>query len=179
MVVLAYIFLCLVVLLCVALVGTVVMHLLTGVPYVPTPRRVAEAMIRLSELKDGERVADLGAGDARVLIAAKRMFPGITAEGCELVPTIWLIGILNIALSRWKVRLSLSDVKTFDVRDADVVLLYLMPEMLAKLEPKFDRELKPGTRVVSRSFRFPTRQIAAEREMEGFGGKSKLYLYRW
>ena len=51
--------------LCVLLgIVTFVLHLfILRVPYVPTPRKVVQAMVGMAGLKGGETVYDLGAGD--------------------------------------------------------------------------------------------------------------------
>ena len=54
--------------------------------------------------------------------------------------------------------------------EADVVMCYLMPDALTKLEKKFKRELRSGTRVVSNRFTFPTLEIVQE------DGDARLYL---
>jgi predicted RNA methylase len=43
-------------------------------PYYPTPESVVEKMLRLGELKAGEKMYDLGSGDGRIVIAAARKF---------------------------------------------------------------------------------------------------------
>lgn len=179
MIFLAYAIVFFLLLLCIALVITAAMHLWTGVPYVPTPSKVAEQMIKMAELKGTETVMDLGAGDGRVLTTAKRLYPGITAIGWEYVPTVWLIGKLHVLWSRQKVQLELGDAFKADASAADAIFLYLMPFMMRDMEAKFDKELKPGTVVVSRTFKFPTRPVLAEEMAQGIVGPSKLYLYRW
>ena len=42
-----------------------------------------------------------------------------------------------------------------DLSKATVILCYLFPEALRALKPKFERELKPGTRIVSEVFTVP------------------------
>ena len=168
-----------VVILVACIVFTAGMHVALGVPYVPTPRFIAEEMIRVAQVRDGETVMDLGAGDGRVLIAAKKMYPGIRAIGCEFVPAIWLFGLLYIWWSRTDVRLRLGSAQAQDIHDADVVLLYLMPALIASLSPKFDRELKPGARVVSRAFRIPGRQETSRHVLQVGKKNVTLYLYRW
>jgi len=46
----------------------------------------------------------------------------------------------------------MQDALTVDVSPATVVTLYMMPEFNAKLRPIFDKQLKPGARVVSHDF---------------------------
>lgn len=158
-----------------ALAVTLVQHLFLTVPFIPTPARTVDAMIEAAQLRGTETVCDLGAGDARLLIAAKRRYPDCTAFGCELVWAVWLLGKLRIALAGQRIRLARTSVYAMDVREADVVFLYLFPSMMQKLADKFDRELRPGTTVISHAFRFPGRE---PRRIIEHGGK-KILVYGW
>jgi predicted O-methyltransferase YrrM len=51
-----------------------------------------------------------------------------------------------------KVRFLNQDLFTTDISEATVVTLYLLPSLNLKLIPKLNKELKPGTRVVSHAF---------------------------
>lgn len=166
------IFLCVAVL---VLFVTMVHHLLFTVPFVPTPMQVVDAMINAAELKGHEHVYDLGAGDARFLIRVKELHPGCHAIGCELVPAIWLLGMLRIWWSGKKVTLRCQSAYSMDVRNADVLLLYLLPSMLGALGERFDRELRPGTRVISNTFRFPGREPVKTLKI----GKKTIFVYQW
>jgi len=44
------------------------------------------------------------------------------------------------------------DALTADVSSATVVTLYMLPEFNAKLRPRLEQQLKPGSRVVSHDF---------------------------
>ena len=63
--------------------------------------------------------------------------------------------------------------------DADRIFLYLLPSVMEKLEKKFDAELKPGTRVVSNSFRFPSRKPIEEIPIDWYKEGRKLVVYEW
>jgi hypothetical protein len=56
---------------------------------------------------------------------------------------------------------------------ADVISSYLFPEVNAKLEPLLMRDYPSGTRVVSRTFLFPTLPLKATKKV----GKETIYLY--
>lgn len=43
-------------------------------PYYPTPQTIVEKMLRLGELKAGEKMFDLGSGDGRIVILAAQKF---------------------------------------------------------------------------------------------------------
>lgn len=154
---------------------TLIQHLFLTVPFIPTPQPVVEAMITAADIRGNETVYDLGAGDARLLIAAKKKYPGITAKGCELVWVVWLLARLRIWNAGENVALSRESLFTVDVSDADVVFLYLFPSMMHKLEARFDRMLKPGTRVVSHGFRFSARTPKKTLQV----GKKHVFVYEW
>src|ERR1700745_1459228 len=53
-------------------------------PYHPTPETIVDKMLRLGELKAGEKMYDLGSGDGRIVIVAAQKFHA-EAVGVELV----------------------------------------------------------------------------------------------
>lgn len=134
------------------------------VPYVPTPRKVVERMTELADLKGTETIYDLGCGDARILLAAKKHAPGIRAIGYELPLGIYLLAKIKVWLARrslgksGSIEIRMRDFLKADLRDANVIFLYLLPEMYRALERKFQAELSPGTKVISHGFPFPGRK---------------------
>ena len=168
-----------VLLLIVVLVVTVIYGLIVRVPYVPTPIPVARAMVDLARLRGNERVFDLGAGNARILIEAKKKFPSLIATGIELAPTVWLLGRFKIFLSRQNIQFLRRNAHAVDMRDAETIFLYLYPGVMERLEPKFDRELRPGTVVISHAFRFPRRQPVEVRQIGNGKWKKTILRYEW
>ena len=158
---------------------TGVYHLFLVVPFIPTPKKVGETMIAFSGLKNGETFYDLGAGDGRLLIAAKRQLPRIRAVGYEVVPTIWLFGKLRIWLSKMKVEFYRRNYLKADLSDADCIFVYLMTDAMKVLQAKFDRELKPGTVVVSYAFKFPSREPVDHLSVPWIQGERNLWKYIW
>ena len=163
----------------VCFIATLVMHAMLGVPYVPTPLRVVRTMIGLVPFRGDETVYDLGCGDGRILIAAKKTHPGIRAIGCEIVPTVWVLAAVRRFFTRTDVTLHLRSVFAEDLRDADVIFLYIMPSLIARLMPKFHRELRAGTIIVCRSFPLPGMQPLNTQTLPWLGSTTSLFLYRW
>lgn len=122
-------------------------------PYVSTPQSVVDAMLRLAAVKRDERIYDLGCGDGRIVITAASRF-GARGVGIDIDPR--RIEEANAAARRAgveaRVRFAVQDLFQADFSDADVVAVYLYPELNARLLPKFRRELRPGARVVSHQF---------------------------
>ena len=120
-----------------------------GAPWVPTWRRDIARLMLLLNLKSGQKLYELGCGDGRVGLALVR---GTGAElvGIELSFLHWAIAQVLKRLKRMQnARFVWGDIYRQDLSDADAVYLFLMPEFYEKLKPKLERELRPGTRVVS------------------------------
>lgn len=163
----------------VVFLATLFSHVRTATPYGGTSSAVCAAMIRLAKLRPGDRVVDIGAGDGRLLIAAARACPRITAVGYEAALGVWLVGQMRSWLSHAKISLHWRDALRQDLSSADVVFLYLGSEMMERVARKFREELRPGTRVVSHFFRLPgVRQTAARRVRCGAKLRT-VRLYRW
>ena len=144
-----------------------------GAPWVPTPRETVRRMLSLAEVRPGEVVYDLGCGDGRVLVTAARRF-GARAVGIEVDVSRFLWSLAAITLfGLWRrVRLIRGDLFRQDLREADVVVTYLLQDTNDRLQAKLLRELRPGARVVSNTFSFPGLRLAASDE------EHRLYLYR-
>ena len=126
-----------------------------GAPYVRSKKARVETMLELADIKEGERIVDLGSGDGLILIeAAKR---GAYATGIEINPFLVWYSKRHVKKSGVGERIKIikSDFRKHDLGEADVVFLYLWPSTNEGLEHKFSRELRPGTRVISNGFPLP------------------------
>jgi ribosomal protein L11 methylase PrmA len=123
--------------------------------FVPTPPEVVAAMLKVAKVSKGDIVYDLGSGDGRIPIAAVKDFGAARATGIDIDPQRIKEANANLATSGItgnRVRFLNQDLFTTDISEATVVTLYLLPSLNLKLIPKFEKELKPGTRIVSHSF---------------------------
>ena len=111
-------------------------------------------MLKMAQLKRGQRVYDLGCGDARLLIRAEKEY-GIHGVGYENAPLALLAGFLNKWIHRSKVEIRVKNLMNADLENADRILAYLGPELNKKLIPKFLKECQPGTLIISNTFHLP------------------------
>ena len=122
-------------------------------PFVASPLPVVRRMLVLAELKPGEILYDLGAGDGRAVIMAAQEF-GARAVGIELredlakkaLQTVYQLGLQD------RVTILHSNLFDVDISPADVVFLYLTTSANEKVKPKLEAELKPGARVISHDY---------------------------
>jgi len=143
------------------------------VPYVPTPLEVVEGMLDMAGLKAGERLVDLGSGDGRIPRAAARR--GANALGVEIDADLVARArsLTRLDGLEERARFVRDDLFTVSLRDADVVTLYLLPDVNERLKPKILNEMKPGARVVSHAFDMGDWPPEARREI------ADKRVYRW
>ncbi|MFH1089208.1 MAG: methyltransferase [Candidatus Uhrbacteria bacterium] len=149
---------------------------LSKVPWVPTRPRIGRKMFELADLKPGETVVDLGCGDGILLMTAVKDFQAGHCIGYELDPAIRSWGNFRLRLAKLSDKIELRGGNFFkaELPKADVVATYLFPEVQIKLEPLLKKYYPSGTRVISRTFRFPTLTLEKTSVIDG----ETLYLYR-
>jgi hypothetical protein len=72
------------------------------------------------------------------------------------------------------------DATKADVSEATVVTLYLLPESNALLRPLLEKQLRPGTRVVSHNYQVPgweAKQTGDATLKDEKGTEHTIYLY--
>jgi len=122
-------------------------------PYVPSPLPVIQHMLKLADLKAGEVLFDLGAGDGRTVIMAAKSF-GARAVGVELREDLAKKALSTIHDNGLADRVTIVNGDMFSVQltSADVVFLYLTTSANEKIRPKLETELRKGVRVVSHDY---------------------------
>lgn len=144
---------------------------IVGGPWVPSSMQMVRRMLEMAEVGPKDVVYDLGCGDGRMVLTAAMRYHA-RAVGIEIDPLryLWCQFLITVLGQRKRIRIIFGNLFTKDLSDADVVICYLMPDALAKLEKKLKKELQPGTRVVSNRFTFPTLDRVQE------DGDAMLYL---
>src|SRR5258705_11789354 len=122
-------------------------------PYVPTPQAVVDRMLEMAQVKASDMVIDLGSGDGRIMITAAKRH-GARGFGVEIDPR--LVKRSNEEAKRVgvadRVKFLQQDLFNTDFHEANVLTLYLLPDVNIALRPKILAELKPGARVVSHDY---------------------------
>jgi hypothetical protein len=119
--------------------------------WVPTPQALVDKMLDMAKVTPKDFVIDLGSGDGRTVItAAKR---GAKALGIEYNPDMVELSKRNAAKAGVGDKASFvkADLFESDFSQAQVITMFLLPEINLKLRPTI-LNLKPGTRIVSNSF---------------------------
>jgi cyclopropane fatty-acyl-phospholipid synthase-like methyltransferase len=123
------------------------------IPFVPTPMEVVDHMLEIAEVKKDDVVYDLGSGDGRIVIRAAKKY-GARGVGIEMDSQL-------VELSRAKakeegvdhlVEFRIEDAVNVDLSSATVVTLYMLPWFNEKMRPVFQKQLKPGSRIVAHDY---------------------------
>jgi SAM-dependent methyltransferase len=122
------------------------------VRWVPTPQDAVDKMVEMAQLKKTDKVFDLGCGDGRIVVTAARKH-GVRAIGVDIDPERVADSKENVRNNNVEdlVTILHADIFETDISDADVVFLYLLPELNVKLMPQL-AQLKPGARIISYEF---------------------------
>jgi cyclopropane fatty-acyl-phospholipid synthase-like methyltransferase len=129
--------------------------LILGAPFATLAQNRIETMAKLLNLKKGQKIADLGSGDGRIVIAFAKL--GIESHGYEINPVLvaWSrlrirrLGLQNMAFIHFK------DFWREDLSSYNAVTLYGIAHMMGRLEKKLKKEMKPGSKIVSNYFKLP------------------------
>lgn len=139
-----------------------------GAPIFLTSKSQLKKILREAGLKKGDRIYDLGSGTGRVLIIAEKYF-NATSVGFELSPFLYAFSKVNLFFNETKnSKVVFHDFYNQNLADADMVFIFLMPYALGRLRPKFERELRKGTKVISYVFEMKGWQPKRIFKEEGF-----------
>jgi cyclopropane fatty-acyl-phospholipid synthase-like methyltransferase len=155
------------------------------IPFVPTPIEVVDRMLELAEVKKDDVVYDLGSGDGRIVIRAAKKY-GVKAVGIEM--DSWLV-----AEAREKARqegverlveFRIEDALEADISAATVVTLYMLPWFNEKMQPRLQRQLKRGSRIVAHDYGIEgwpadKTEKLPEIEIRAGGVRHQHTLYLW
>ena len=147
-------------------------------PFVPTPELVVSHMLETAKLTPEDKLYDLGSGDGRILFAAAEEY-GASAVGIEIsevLVTKTRERAEQLGLAE-KVEVRRQNLLEADLSDATVVTVYLLSSSNEQLRPKLEKELKPGTRVISHDFQFEGWTPKQTVEVDGGGRPHHIYLY--
>lgn len=121
------------------------------VVWIPSPSDMVDKMLDMARVTPQDFVIDLGSGDGRNVIAAARR--GAQALGVEYNPDLVALSKRLAAAAGVAERAQFvqGDMFAADISRATALVLFLIPDNLERLRPKF-LGLKPGTRIVSNTY---------------------------
>jgi hypothetical protein len=152
--------------------------LLTGVPTLSSSKSEATdvvALLKHAKLPEQAVIIDLGSGWGTLVVALARAFPHASVQGVEMSPFPYLVSRLRTR-SLSNVSLRWGNFFRSDLRNADAITCYLMPNPMGPVCDLLDRTIRLGTHVVSNTFLFRGRAVSAGRQ-GALRGTVALYIW--
>ena len=152
---------------------------MSRVPLLSSPPEVVKRMLEVAEARPGDVVCDLGCGDGRILIVAVEDFKAKEAVGYEIREDVYKNALEEVARTNLqdKIRIINGDFLEADLSRASVITVYLNSLANEKLRLKLEREMSPGTRVVSHDYPMPDWQPLREDTFQEDDNIHTIYLY--
>ncbi|MFH1310813.1 MAG: methyltransferase domain-containing protein [Nanoarchaeota archaeon] len=149
-----------------------------GAPYDITRKKALKNIIKLTNLQSKDKIAELGSGDGRICIALAKKNPKAKIYGFEINPFL-------VFISRRKIRkLNLQNqIKIYwknffkvNLKDFNKIVFFQFRSIIPRLEEKFRKELKTGTKIISHNWPLlnwkAKKQLGKKHLLEGI-----VYLY--
>lgn len=133
--------------------------------------RAARIAGKLAKITKKDVVYELGSGDGSFVRTCAKEF-GVHAVGIEIDATRHYIAVL---LAKWQgiknITLIKDNFNNQDLSKATVVFVYLVPRAIKRTMPKLQKELRPGTRIISYVYPVDLPLIAKN-------SKEKIFVYK-
>jgi 16S rRNA A1518/A1519 N6-dimethyltransferase RsmA/KsgA/DIM1 with predicted DNA glycosylase/AP lyase activity len=125
------------------------------IPFVPSSDEKTINMMKLADIKIGEKAVDLGAGEGKLVMAMAAK--GADTVGIEIDEERSLTSISRIIAAglQDRARIIRGSFWEHDLSPYDLIVLYGVPSIMERLEKKIENEAKPTVRIVSNHFSFP------------------------
>ena len=149
-----------------------------NVIFVPTPQEVVDEMLKVANVTGRDVVYDLGSGDGRIPITAAKTFGarGVGIDICDIRIQEANANLKTAGVGD-KVKFLKQDMFKTDISEATVVTMYLLPTLNVQMISKLNKELKPGTRIVSHAFDMSSDGVTrAPKETRNVNGRM---VYMW
>ena len=140
-----------------------------GAPYEPSRGKALKNIIKFTNPKPGDKIAELGSGDGRICISLAKF--GANVSGFEINPfLVWTskrkikkLGLQNKIKIYWK------NFFKENLSKYNKIVMFQFNTITNRLSKKFKKELKPGSIIVSHWWKLPRWKIKKK--------IGKVYLY--
>ncbi len=148
--------------------------------YVPTPQIVVDKMLDMAKVTRNDLVYDLGCGDGRIVCTAAKKYGaqgvGIDIDPARIKDCADSMKKFGVAADQVEIRQG-DALKVKDLERATVIVFYMLPEFMEKLDPQVMKRLRPGTRLVAHDYPLPNLKADQMIDYEGPDRTHTLYLW--
>lgn len=159
------------------LAWTALTNIFFRVPYVPSKKKVIKEIEKEFTFKKGQKVYDLGCGDARVIMDIEKS-KNVEVVGYEISFLVYLMARIRKFLLKSNAKIYFKNFFNVSLKDADVIFCYLGPNTMQKLVKKVKKECKKGTYIISNTFKINDMEPARVLKKDPKRGLPSIYFYK-
>lgn len=132
-----------------------------GAPYDVTREKALKNILKLTNPQQNDFIAELGSGDGRVCISLALKNSKSQIHGYEINPFLVLISRRKIRKLRLQkqIRIYWRDFWKINLSKYNKIVFFQFSTITHRLENKFNKELKRGTKVISHNWKLPNWKI--------------------
>jgi len=125
-----------------------------SVPFIRLNTDTIQEILSQVQIKPQNIVYDLGCGDGRALICAVKIQPKASYIGIEKAMIPYCLARFNTR-KYTQVTIHRADILKYDYSDASVVFIYLLPDLIKKLQPQLRKIIKNSKTIIAVEFALP------------------------
>ena len=142
-----------------------------GAPFQSSSNKRTKIILKFAKIKKGEKVADLGSGNGKLVIAMAKQ--GAEAHGYEVNPIL-------VWWSRRKIKKLGLEKKAFihkenfwnsNLKKFDVITIFQIMYVMKKLAKKLEKNSKKEARIISNTWKFHGKKLIKQ--------ENGVYLYKF
>ncbi|MEI6533398.1 MAG: class I SAM-dependent methyltransferase [Candidatus Roizmanbacteria bacterium] len=130
-----------------------IISILGGAPYIPTNQNHIRDIFKYIHFKQTDIFLELGCGDGRVVRSIVKLF-GVKGIGIDINPMLVSYADFLSKIEKLSIQFIRTNILTYSYKDADIIYMFLLPNLMNKIESKIENETKKGTIIISHRFKF-------------------------
>jgi 16S rRNA A1518/A1519 N6-dimethyltransferase RsmA/KsgA/DIM1 with predicted DNA glycosylase/AP lyase activity len=125
-----------------------------GITPTPTSAKVKKSILDvLPSLKPEQKILELGSGWGMFALALAHHYPECVVYAYEISPVpFYFSKMFSILKKRGNIHFERKDFFSVSFEDASLIFCYLYPAAMNQLREKFEKEIHPGTYVITHTF---------------------------
>jgi len=133
-------------------------------------------MIEFANLKESDKICDLGSGDGRIVLELVKKYP-VEIIGIEKSKILYWVSKIRSVYTRKRGKLVIINGDFFksDLSQFDVVFCFLITKAMQRLEPNFNK-MKINSKIIS--YMFPLKSDYFKEKIIDLGKGDKIFIYQ-
>lgn len=130
-------------------------------PYTPTPNSITKKIVKKNIFTEKDKILDIGSGTGKILFRLATKTTASDLTGVEKRKELYLysklkklcLGLIYPQIRQKNIKFINDDIVNHDLSKYNKIYMFSLPKFTEKyLTPKFNKELKKGTQIITTMF---------------------------